>query len=153
MAKYQKDGKNIINKLEANNISAKLLDNSYQQELHTYLNFLKIIKPFVYIIIILFAINTFIFISKIINEKLLSFVILKLAGYTNVIISFNMFVAISIFTSITYIITNITLFSIFNIINIMCKIKLNYFLSYSIYVFCIENILILIIILFLTHRI
>lgn len=152
MEKEQNEVNQIIQTFQLNNINAELLDNSYQSELNSYINLLAIMKPFIYVIISLYIMIIFIFVNDIINDKLLSLVILKLFGYTNLTISLNIFFAIFLFIFPAYLIQNIILMMIFYFINLNFHINLIYFVSFNCIIFIIINLLILIIVLSFIYK-
>ncbi|MBR1377371.1 MAG: hypothetical protein IJ565_06150 [Bacilli bacterium] len=144
---------NLINIFQNHNINATLFDNSYQTELNEYHSLLSIIKPFIFITISLFIINLFIFINDLINEKLLTIIILKLSGYTNQSIAWNVFLAVFYLTYTIFIIDNIITIILFKLVHLILKVNLTFFISYSYFISIITCILILFIALYLIHKI
>lgn len=149
----QKQVDDLINIFQSHNINATLFDNSYQTELKEYNSLLSIITPFIFIIISLFIINLFIFINDLINEKLLIIIILKLSGYTNQSIIWNVFLAVIYLTYTIFIIDNIITTILFKFANLILKVNLTFFISYSCFISIATCILILFITLYLIHKI
>lgn len=151
--KNTKDVDYIIEKMLSKNIDVELFDDRYQSELKIYRDVLSIIKPFVFIVIILLIINIYILMNNIVNEKILSIIILKLSGYKSLVISFNVFIAIFLLTTLICFCLNIILFVGFAVMNFIFNSNLVYFYSDSISIFTIMNILLLVITLFLIYKI
>lgn len=149
----QRQVDDLINIFQNHNINANLFDNSYQTELKEYNSLLSIITPFIFIIISLMIINLFIFINELINEKLLIIILLKLSGYTNLSIIWNVFLAVAYLTYTIFIIDNIVTIILFKFANLIWKVNLAFFIYYSYFISITICILILFITLYLIHKI
>lgn len=149
----QKQVDDLINIFQSHNINATLFDNSYQTELKEYNSLLSIITPFIFIIIFLFIINLFIFINDLINDKILIIIILKLSGYTNLSIIWNVFLAVTYLTYTIFIIDNIVTIILFKLANLIWGVNLIFFIYYSYFISIAICILILFITLYLIYKI
>lgn len=151
--KNQKDVSPFIKKLHNYNIQASLYNKNYMTELAEYNNLLTIIKFFISISIVLFIFITYIFINNLINEKLLFISILKLLGYKNFKICWNIFAIIFFLITLIFLILNFLMRFVFKIINMIFYTNLIVFSTYNYCILILITIILLFIVFCLIQKI